>query len=279
QQQAASVEQVASTFDEFSAMIDTVAGNAVTQYQSTDTLRSRIEDLSAAMENITRNTQQTLDMTAAIALKVREGEKSMIAMNQSMTVITASSSEMTGIIRIINEISDRINLLSLNATIEAARAGDSGRGFAVVADEVSKLADQTASSIKDIDRLIRGNTDEIQAGTCTINTMSEIMKGIIEGVDTINTTIAGITGHMNEQAAIKADVSREAGHTHELAGQIKTAGGEMKMVTGEIMSAIDNINELTQKNADNAGRLAGTADEVNSVALELKAESGSLLDL
>ena len=75
-----------------------------------------------------------------------------------------SSREMMGIVDIINDISEKINLLSLNAAIEAARAGDAGRGFAVVADEISKLADQTAISIKEIDRLIKVNNDEITAG-------------------------------------------------------------------------------------------------------------------
>ena len=81
-------------------------------------------------------------------------------MNVSITNITESSQQVTDIISIIDDISDKINLLSLNAAIEAARAGEAGRGFAVVADEISKLADQTAASINDIDSLIRKNNNE-----------------------------------------------------------------------------------------------------------------------
>lgn len=75
-------------------------------------------------------------------------------MNLNIRNITTSSDEMSGIVRIISEISEQINILSLNATIEAARAAEAGRGFAVVADAISRPADQTAKSIGEIRRII-----------------------------------------------------------------------------------------------------------------------------
>jgi methyl-accepting chemotaxis protein len=76
-------------------------------------------------------------------------------MKESMDSIRSSSLEMSNILKIINDISGKVNMLALNAAIEAARAGEAGRGFTVVADEISKLADRTSNSIKGIDFLIK----------------------------------------------------------------------------------------------------------------------------
>ena len=109
-----------------------------------------------------QKTRDTSSLTESISDQARTGSKSLEDMNESITKISASSGEVKNIIGIINDISDKINLLSLNAAIEAARAGEAGRGFAVVADEISKLADQTAQSIKGISDLIRENDSEIK---------------------------------------------------------------------------------------------------------------------
>ena len=102
---------------------------------------------------------------------------------------------MQNIVGIINDISDKINLLSLNAAIEAARAGDAGRGFAVVADEISKLADQTAHSIKEISDLIQENETEISRGTENVRASVEMISQIISGVNVISEFINSPSAH------------------------------------------------------------------------------------
>ncbi len=72
----------------------------------------------------------------------------MKKMMDAMEELKKSSSEISKIIKVIDEIAFQTNILSLNAAVEAARAGDAGKGFAVVGRRSKKLSSKKCSSCK-----------------------------------------------------------------------------------------------------------------------------------
>ncbi len=266
QNQAASAEEVTATVEEISAGVESVAGSAMDQMHSMMSLMKKLAELSGVSKDMESKIKDTLSLAENIAKQAKLGENSLVEMNEGILKISSSSNQMTGIIGIINDISDQINLLSLNAAIEAARAGDAGRGFAVVADQISKLADQTSSSVKEIDTLIKASDTEITKGLIIVKNTVETNTHIIEGVNAINVMVNTISEFMRRQIQTNTEVNDEADTVRARSEEIKDASAEQKNASVEIVKSIAIISELTQQNAAGAEEMLCNAEEISTIA-------------
>lgn len=270
QEQSAATEEVTAAIEEVTANTDQVKKNVDEQFTGIEEMAGNMERLSRVVQVLNGMVGEALTMIEKISVNAREGEQALTIMEESMTHIGQSSGEITGIIQIINDISDQINLLSLNAAIEAARAGDAGRGFAVVADEISKLADQTASSIKNIGTLIHNNEAEIQKGTENITTAVEKINFIMNDIERIVAKIGEVSGEVSYQTQINEKVNAGATQVREHSDRILHAMNEQQGAISEISRSIGAINELAQGNTgssmtimENSRSLVSRIDDLN----------------
>lgn len=250
--------------------VDAVAFNVDTQSNSFNLLSDRIKSLSETINKISEESEKAMTLTGGISEKIKSGDDSLKLTSNTMTKIESSSREMTAIMSLINDIADQINLLSLNAAIESARAGEAGKGFAVVADEISKLADQTASSIKSIDSLIKINENEISKGIGNVKNTTLIIGDIIEDSSKITEIIKSIFEIMQMQMAYGKDVSRESETVTALNQEINDEIENHRISTLSIESSLEKISGISQSNAAVSEELSGTSEEISGVTDTLK---------
>jgi methyl-accepting chemotaxis protein len=229
-----------------------------------------LESLSGVIretgDQILKATNVATDITG-----IAENGKSLLRqMHERMEGISRGSSEMQSIVEMINEISDQINLLSLNASIEAARAGDAGRGFAVVAQEISKLADQTATSIKGIDEHIKLNNNEIELGLAEANKTVLAIENMVNGVETISSMMTSLNEYMVRQEHERASVESGMNDVVARSEDIHRASMEQKSAVGEIVRAVSTVTETTQVVAGGSEEMTANADELSTMAVTLK---------
>jgi len=247
---AASSEEITASIEEISAGVDNVVGNSKRQNDSIADLVEQMKNMGGIIREVDVMVSETHGLSEKLTGQAMAGNESMEGMTDTLRKIIESSREVTSIIEIINDISEKINLLSLNAAIEAARAGDYGRGFAIVADEISKLADQTASSVKEISSYIDINNNEIAVGMSTISGSIDMIRKITEGVNSISGKMSAVFTHTSRQIEIDRNLERVAMTVKDLSDQTMAATEEQKSAFMESVRAISNISELNQNNAE-----------------------------
>jgi len=261
-EESASLEEVAASVEEISAAAQNISSGTDNQDTDLNALDSALKSLDEILKQTAKAVSDALSVAVTISDDARTGGESISVMKVTMDELFLSSKQMNSIIQIINDISDKINLLSLNAAIEAARAGDYGRGFAVVADEISKLADQTAASIKEIDSLIKKNESAIQSGGSNIQNAVTSVSKIISNVGVISTAISSISDFMKQQVELNSTINTGATRVKERGGEMKIAMKDEKNAVEEISNTITSISAISQVNSQ---RIEDMADYANSL--------------
>ncbi|RYE57077.1 MAG: methyl-accepting chemotaxis protein, partial [Hyphomicrobiales bacterium] len=158
---------------------------------------------------------QEVSTTAAV------GGEVMTRATDAMERIKSSSSKISNIIGLIDDIAFQTNLLALNASVEAARAGESGKGFAVVAVEVRRLAQSAAQASSEVKQLVQKSGSEVKSGE--------------ELVGAAGTKLMQMLGVMQQNTALVASIAR--------------ASRDQAVSIREVTSAIHTLDEVTQHNA------------------------------
>lgn len=130
-------------------------------------LLTKADQLEASFRNDSQGLHQTVGRfeNQAVAIEAFAAE-----MDRSIQQFEVSSRDMgqrlgaiTEAIHQINDVAERIKVLSINASIEAARAGHQGAGFKVISQEVRRLAEDTNQFSDQADKTISLAVSEVQA--------------------------------------------------------------------------------------------------------------------
>lgn len=210
--------------------------NSVTSHISF--LETHVEDNSGFAQQANQRAVQARDIAAG-------GDRMMATVNQSMQAIVARSSEMRGIITLIDTIAFQTKILALNAAIEAVHAGEQGRGFAVVAKEVGLLAQKSSQSTQNIQALIHHSLLGIEEGFNAVNVLDENLHQVISLVENLGDLLNDISGAtLNQGSSIHQltnqlqSLNRAAMQTSELVNTASESSLQLHNESHQLMQAV-----------------------------------------
>ncbi|NEX44771.1 methyl-accepting chemotaxis protein [Pseudotabrizicola algicola] len=243
--------------------------------ESSAAIRGEVGDISSAAENLSRRTEQqaaTLEQTSAALdqmttsvkstaevanhanTKVEEAKQNAETSGRvvreavsAMGEIEQSSSKISRITSVIDEIAFQTNLLALNAGVEAARAGEAGRGFAVVASEVRDLAQRSSEAAREIAGLITASSDQVKRGVSLVAEAGRSLTGIQSAVGEIHSLVSDIAGSAREQSNGIAELNTAVKHLDQVTQQNAAMFEETSAASQSLNRAASTLTDTTQR--------------------------------
>lgn len=201
-----------------------------------------LTEVSSMVDNNSQNASEAFKLSVDNLESAKAGSEKISRLIDSMRAVAEKSERIEEISTVIEDIAFQTNLLALNASVEAARAGEQGKGFAVVADAVRTLALKSSQSAKEISELIKATVEVAVSGRKEADESGLVLGRIVDSIE-------------------KASQINQS---------IAEASQEQSTGVRQISVTMNNIDQITQKNAALAASVKDSSDSLSVEAKTLK---------
>lgn len=250
QQQATSAE-IAATTTQIEATSKQIA---FTSEQLSKTMHD-VQGVAGETATLAGDGQTSLDRMRDTMQGITEA---CVGISSKLEVLNQRASRIGDVVTTIAKVADQTNLLSLNAAIEAEKAGEFGHGFAVVAREIRRLADQTAASTVDIEKMVKEIQSAVAGGVMGMEKFAnDVRVGAVE-----------VESTSSQFATILSQIQTLTPSFH----RVSEGMGSQVLGARQITESLSQLSTAARQTADSLSQSNVSIDQLNEAAVTLKQE-------
>jgi len=268
--QSASVTQTNATMEQISLGINRLSNHINDQSVSVSESSSAIEEMLANINSVTQTLVRNTDNVSKLSESSDVGRTSLKEVSTDIHDIQKESEGLLEINSVMENIASQTNLLSMNAAIEAAHAGEAGKGFAVVSDEIRKLAENSGEQSKIISTVLKKIKDSInKINHSTLNVL-EKFEAIDNGIKTVAQQEGNIRNAMEEQGAGSKQILEAIEQLNDISQKVKSEAGVMQDGSKEVIHESKNLEQVTANITNGISEMASGAEQINTAVIQVR---------
>jgi methyl-accepting chemotaxis protein len=259
-------EETSATTEELSAGMEETTATTLSISESVVEIDRVISDFAEKVEEGSNTSSEISSKAEDLRHQfIAAREKSMSIYNDAKVEIERAIESSKDVEKInvlsnaILQISEQTSLLSLNAAIEAARAGESGKGFAVVADEIRKLADNSNSTVVEIQTATESITRAVQQ---LIDRVSHIMEFLERDIrNDYDMMVNAVNSYKDDGYFLNNIISDLSATSEELAATVNEISNSMKEIAITLEESASATTSIAEKNTN----IVEAVNNINSI--------------